>query len=89
MYFLLEAVESLQPKPLLHHGNFEELYATSVKDPEFFWGTLCKQFIQWDEAFEKVMDCNMEDGEIKWFTKGKLNVSGNQSLVLIINIISL
>ena len=63
-------------KTLLDCGKFDELYATSVRDPEFFWGTLAKQFLQWDKPFVKVMDCNMEEGEIKWFTQGKLNVSG-------------
>ena len=63
-------------KTLLDYGEFEELYATSIKDPDFFWGTLAKQFLQWDKLFVKVMDCNMEKGDIKWFTGGKLNVSG-------------
>ena len=64
-------------KTFLDCGEFEELYATSIKDPDFFWGTLAKQFLQWDKLFEKVVDCNMEKGDIKWFTGGKLNVSGN------------
>ena len=63
-------------KTLLDSGSHDELYATSIRDPDFFWGTLAKQFLQWDKPFEKVMDCNMEKGEIKWFTRGKLNVSG-------------
>ena len=56
--------------------NFDELYTTSIRNPEYFWGTLAKQFLQWDKLFEKVMDCNMEKGNIKWLTGGKLNVSG-------------
>ena len=64
-------------KTLLDCGDFDDLYTTSVKDPDFFWGTLAKQFLHWDKPFEKVMDCNMEKGDIKWFTGGKLNVSGN------------
>ena len=64
------------PKTLLDCGKFDELYATSIKDPDFFWGTLAKQFLQWDKPFEKVMDCSMEKGEVRWFTDGKINVSG-------------
>ena len=63
-------------KTLLDCGNLDELYTTSIKNPDFFWGTLAKQFLQWDKPFEKVMDCNMEKGDIKWLTGGKLNVSG-------------
>ena len=63
-------------KTLLDCGNLDELYTTSIKNPDFFWGTLAKQFLQWDKPFEKVMDCNREKGDIKWLTGGKLNVSG-------------
>ena len=48
----------------------------SVNDSESFWGTLAMQFIQWEVPFQKVCDCNMEEGLIRWFTQGKLNVSG-------------
>ena len=62
---------------LLDLGDYEELYATSIKDAQFFWGTLAEQFLQWDEMFETMSDCNMEEGKIKWFVGGRLNVSGN------------
>ena len=79
-YIIIEALENgtRDSKTLLKCGDFEELYATSIQDREFFWGTLAKQFLQWDEFFEEVLDCNMEKGDIKWFTGGKLNVSGEQ-----------
>ena len=79
----LEAIKSGTEgsKTLLDYGEFDELYATSIRDPEFFWGSLAKQFLQWDKPFEKVMDCNMEKGEIKWFTQGKLNVSGSYVII--------
>lgn len=66
-------------KSLLDHGDYEQLYVTSIKSPDFFWGTLAKQLLQWEEPFNDVMNCNMEEGEIKWFTNGKLNVSGTSS----------
>ena len=61
---------------LLDHGDFEQLYSLSIKDPDFFWGTLAKQFLTWEEPFKTVMDCDMAKGDIKWFTEGKINVSG-------------
>ena len=69
-------------KTLVDCGNYDELYTTSIKDPDFFWGTLAKQFLQWDKPFEKVEDCSMEEGEIKWFTGGKLNVSGIYNCIM-------
>ena len=71
-------VKTKQSTTLLDHGDYEELYATSIKDPQFFWGTLAKQFLLWDKMFETVADCNMEEGKIKWFAGGRLNVSGNK-----------
>ena len=43
----LEAIKSGTEgsKTLLDYGEFDELYATSIRDPEFFWGSLAKQFL--------------------------------------------
>ena len=56
--------------------SYSSLYQKSVDDPEHFWSTLASNYLQWDEPFKKAMDCNMEEGKIKWFTGGKLNPSG-------------
>ena len=70
-------IEAQPGKTLLDYGDFEQLYAMSIKSPDVFWGTLAKQFLQWEKPFTTVMaDCDMEKGVIKWFTGGKLNVSG-------------
>lgn len=53
----------------------------SIDDPETFWGILSLEFLQWMEPFQKVMDCNMKEGIIKWFTKGKLNISGANNCI--------
>ena len=67
----MDSVESL-----LQSHDFDTLYKMSIDDPETFWGILSLEFLQWMEPFQKVMDCNMEEGIIRWFTKGKLNISG-------------
>ena len=75
----LEAIEAQRVKTLLDCGDFEQLYATSIKSPDIFWGTLAKQFLQWEKLFTTAMDCDMKEGVIKWFSEGKLNVSGNNN----------
>ena len=55
-------------------------YKESLANPEQFWGDLAKQRLRWIEPFNKVKECDMNEGEIKWFLGGKLNVSG-KSLV--------
>ena len=56
--------------------GYTTLYKQSIEDPDRFWGRMAEEFLVWDTPFGKVMDCNMEEGIIRWFTGGKLNVSG-------------
>lgn len=55
--------------------TYEELYNFSIKNPEKFWGTLARNRLQWNKMFTKVMDCDMNKPEFKWFYDGELNVS--------------
>ena len=78
----IEAISTPGPRPsirtLLEKYDFATLYAMSINDPDAFWGSLALDFLDWIERFDKVMDGNFKDGVIKWFTGGKLNVSGFQ-----------
>ena len=56
--------------------NYKDLHRNSVEDLEGFWGNVANKFLHWDKPFEKAYDCQPEEGVIKWFTGGKLNVSG-------------
>jgi acetyl-CoA synthetase len=59
--------------------NFEEYqssYKKSVENPEDFWGDIAKQF-QWKKPWDKVLDWNFEEPNIKWFVNGKLNITEN------------
>ena len=67
---------------MLDSLNFDDLYQMSVNDSDSFWGTLAMQCIQWEVPFQKVCDCNMEEGLMRWFTQGKLNVSGKNFIVI-------
>ena len=70
------SVKSLLEK----HDNFDTLYKMSIDDPETFWGILALEFLQWMEPFQKVMDCDLMEGKVQWFTEGKLNISGKQQI---------
>ena len=59
------------------NADFTTTYKESIQNPEKFWGDLARKCLRWEKPFEKVMDCDMEKGEIKWFTGGRLNVSGD------------
>ena len=56
--------------------KYNEMYNKSIEDPDAFWSDIAKR-ITWYKPWEKVRDFNFQNGEIKWFENGKLNVSYN------------
>jgi len=56
--------------------KYKEIYNKSIEDPDAFWSDIAKR-ITWYKPWEKVRDFNFQNGEIKWFENGKLNVSYN------------
>ncbi|UBM59847.1 acetate--CoA ligase [Marinilongibacter aquaticus] len=60
-------------------NNFEEYqqaYKKSVEDPEGFWGEIANEFV-WKKPFDKVLEWNFEEPNVKWFLGGKLNITEN------------
>ena len=56
--------------------HYKNLYEDSIKSPEKFWGKIAKR-IDWFEPWDRVSNYNFNNGEINWFTGGKLNASYN------------
>ena len=56
--------------------KYKDMYNKSIEDPDAFWSDIAKR-ITWYKPWEKVRDFNFQNGEIKWFENGKLNVSYN------------
>ena len=56
--------------------KYKEMYNKSIEDHDTFWSDIAKR-ITWYKPWEKVRDFNFQNGEIKWFENGKLNVSYN------------
>ena len=66
-------------KSSLLSTDYKSMYEESVNDPEKFWSAQAKRFLQWDQKFTKVNDCKKEEGIVRWFTGGKLNVSSEKT----------
>ena len=49
-------------------------YKKSVEDPEGFWNEVASDFI-WQKKWDKVLDWNFKEPNIKWFVNGKLNIT--------------
>ncbi|KAM4599467.1 acetyl-coenzyme A synthetase 2-like, mitochondrial [Fundulus diaphanus] len=55
----------------------QDLYRLSVTDPDRFWASAAADRLRWIEPFQRVQDCDLDRGRIRWFLGGKLNVSVN------------
>ena len=57
--------------------KYESLYQESLDDPDAFWAKQATDYVTWFEPWNKVQYCHFEEGDIRWFEDGKLNVSYN------------
>lgn len=56
--------------------QYKEVYKKSVNDPESFWEEIALNFT-WQKKWDKVLDWNFTEPNIKWFINGKLNITEN------------
>ena len=52
-------------------------YNKSVREPRKFWGKIAEENFTWYQQWDKVVDFNMAEGDIQWFTEAKLNITKN------------
>jgi len=56
--------------------EYQSAYKKSEEDPEGFWGEIAANF-QWRKKWDKVLEWNFTEPNIKWFLGGKLNITEN------------
>ncbi|SKA18121.1 acetyl-coenzyme A synthetase [Chitinophaga eiseniae] len=56
--------------------DYQQAYQQSVIDPEGFWANVADHFM-WRRKWDKVLDWNFKDPEIKWFSGAKMNITEN------------
>ncbi len=56
--------------------EYEKMYKESIEDPEGFWSKQAEQF-QWFKKWDKVMEYDFVDPNIKFFEGGKTNMCYN------------
>lgn len=56
--------------------EYQEAYKESVENPEGFWGNVAESFT-WKKKWDKVLEWNFKEPNIKWFQGGKLNITEN------------
>ncbi|KAM9797962.1 acetyl-coenzyme A synthetase 2-like, mitochondrial [Neosynchiropus ocellatus] len=53
------------------------LHDFSVSNTDTFWAAVARQRLSWIRPFDRVQDCDLNRGKVKWFDGGQLNVSVN------------
>lgn len=64
---------------LLQIKTFEEYqnqYNKSINSPEQFWDDIAKTF-NWKKDWDKTLEWNFNEPDVKWFINGKLNITEN------------
>ena len=56
--------------------EYYDCYDRSVDDPEGFWGDIADTF-DWHQKWDKVLDWNFEEPDVKWFVNAKFNITEN------------
>ncbi len=64
------------PYQIQSFEEYQQAYKKSVEDPEGFWGEIAETF-QWRKKWDKVVDWNFKEPNVKWFEGGKLNITEN------------
>ena len=57
-------------------SDYKEIYKRSVEQPEQFWTEIADSF-EWRQTWDKVLDWNFKEPNVKWFLNGKLNITEN------------
>lgn len=52
-------------------------YNKSIREPRKFWGKIAEENFTWYQYWDKVVDFNMAEADIKWFTGAKVNIVKN------------
>ncbi|EDQ92280.1 uncharacterized protein MONBRDRAFT_13263 [Monosiga brevicollis MX1] len=58
-------------------ADYVAYYNDCMQNPNAFWDQQARQRLQWRQLYDKVADHNLAEGQIRWFTNGKLNVAEN------------
>jgi len=52
-------------------------YNKSVREPRKFWDKVADENFTWYQKWDKVVEFDMQEGEVKWFINAKVNITKN------------
>lgn len=57
-------------------AEYEAAYSASTETPEQFWDAIASNY-HWRNKWTKTLEWNFSEPDVKWFVKGKLNITEN------------
>ena len=64
------------PYQITSYEQYKQAYKKSVDDPEGFWSDIAGHFY-WRKRWDKLLEWDFKDYNVKWFQGGKLNITEN------------
>lgn len=64
------------PYRITSFAEYESEYKKSIENPEQFWAEKAENFL-WKKKWDKVLEWNFTEPNVKWFIGGKLNITEN------------
>lgn len=64
------------PYKISTQAAYNDKYLQSTSNPEAFWEDIASNFI-WKRKWDKVLEWNFEQPDVKWFVNAKLNITEN------------
>src|SRR5215208_2019976 len=74
---LYEVPPKVAGQAYIDKKKYQEMYQRSVNNPEGFWNEQAKQFLEWSQPWDRVLEWDFRKAHIRWFEGGKLNASYN------------
>tara|TARA_X000000950_G_scaffold138180_1_gene171461 strand:- start:32455 stop:34347 length:1893 start_codon:yes stop_codon:yes gene_type:complete len=62
---------------LIDEAEYTALYRQSIETPETFWAEQAEGFLDWHRKWDRVVEADMPQGNVAWFSGAQLNVSVN------------
>ncbi len=68
---------SIKKQAYISQDTYQQLYQLAEDDPKKFWAQQALKYVSWFTPWESVLSGQMQDGSVRWFSGGMLNVSYN------------
>jgi len=65
------------PNTASQFDKYKKVHAFSIEKPSQFWGEEALDRLDWYTPFDTVLEGSLEEGDVRWFSGGKLNVCYN------------